>query len=68
MKKTLRLAQEWVRLNTRMSEIEKDLEKEYLKNPIKCKYCGRDLEWKRKGWINQQGLSLMICDCIEDMK
>lgn len=64
-----KLIKEWAKSDARCQKIREELKQEYLKNPIDCEECGRSLVWDDYSKsISVNGLSLQMCDCMEDMK
>lgn len=55
-------------LRKKMVEIEKELERRYKDKPERCEYCKQPLVWRHDGRINDSGISVYMCECIEDMK
>jgi hypothetical protein len=68
MKKTLTLVNEHGRLLGKMVMIEKELERRFKENPVKCDYCKQPLIWRNGGKIDHRGISVYVCDCRDWIK
>lgn len=66
-KTKFQLVEEWARIQSRLREIDKELRFKYERNPKKCRECGCDLKWRSMGWVNLEGHSLEMCDCLDGM-